>query len=77
METIIAYFKVNTSRKDLENELMNATFETMDAFLGLCEDEGWELIEWNTLFEHCCELNDEYYPTDYWVVYVHIKNLGK
>jgi hypothetical protein len=53
---------------------MNATFPDMNAFLGLCEDEGWELQKCETLADLCFGLNDEYYPTDSWVVYINIQN---
>lgn len=75
MTTIIAYFKVaDHDRRTIENELMNATFPDMNSFLGLCEDEGWELQKCETLAELCFGLNDEYYPTDSWVVYINIQN---
>lgn len=77
MKTIIAYFSIDTDRRELENELHGSTFDTMSAFLGLCEDEGWEFEKYHTLSTFCDDLNDEIYPTDSWVVCVNIKDMNK
>lgn len=77
MTTIIAYFNLDTDRRELENELSGSTFETLSAFLGLCEDEGWNFERNLTLQSLCKELNDEIYPVESWCVFVNIKNINK
>ena len=72
MEVKVLYFSVGSSRDVVEHEFLGKEFESISEVKNLAEILEVEFVKFTNIEDFMRSLNDEEYPTKYWVVNCYI-----
>lgn len=74
MEVKVLYFSVESDRNLVEREFLGKSFNSISEVKNMAELLDLEYVMFTNIEDYMRSLNDEEYPTEYWVVNCYINN---
>ena len=72
MEVKVLYFSVESDRNLVEREFLGKSFHSISEVKNMAELLDLEYVMFTNIEDYMRSLNDEEYPTEYWVVNCYI-----
>lgn len=72
MEVKVLYFSWASNRDIIEHEFLGKEFESISEIKNLAEMLEVDFVKFTNIEDYMRSLNDEEYPTEYWVVNCYI-----
>lgn len=72
MEVKVLYFSVESDRNLVEREFLGKSFNSISEVKNMAELLDLEYVMFTNIEDYMRSLNDEEYPTEYWVVNCYI-----
>lgn len=74
MEVKVLYFSVESNRYVIEREFNGKSFGSISEVKNLAEMLEVDFVKFTNIEDYMLSLNDEDYPTEYWVVNCYIED---